>query len=63
MRNRFLALALSAVMECIRGADGHDIAKTISTMLTATELEVLAGTVKEAEVRRKEEDERRKRYE
>lgn len=54
MSNKLLSIALRILMNNIKGADGHVIAREISKKLTPTELEVLSGTVKEAEVRCKQ---------
>ena len=58
MKNRIMIIALNVVMKCMREADGHEVARTISKQLTLSELGALSGTFKEAEIRRKESDTR-----
>lgn len=58
MKEKMLKIALKMFMSCIKGADGHEVARTISKQLTLSELGALSGTFKEAEIRRKESDTR-----
>lgn len=58
MKDRIMIFALNVVIKCIKGADGHEVARTISKQLTLSELGALSGTFKEAEIRRKESDTR-----
>ena len=48
-----LILAVKRVSGCINGREGHEIAQVISETLTREELQLLAATFKEAEIRRK----------
>lgn len=58
MKEKMLKIALKMLMSCIKGADGHEVARIISKQLTLSELGALSGTFKEAEIRRKESDTR-----
>ena len=49
MKEKMLKIALKMLMSCIKGADGHEVARTISKQLTLSELGALSGTFKEAE--------------
>ena len=54
MKNILFKVALAILVSCAKKTKEHEMARALSKELSATELEVLSGTFKEAEIRCKQ---------
>ena len=54
MRKKVFELVLRLLVASVTDENGHDVAKVCANNLTERELRTLAGTFKEAEIRRRE---------